>query len=316
MSSSENKDKYRAFCRTEATIPIFSRDWWLDAVAGSEWWDVAVVERDSEIVASFPYVFKRIPLVRIIGMPRLTQTMGIWMSYPEWQKVATRLGYEKRIVTELIDNLPRFDIFKQRFHYSFTNWLPFFWRGFRQTTRYTYILEDISDLDRVYSEFRENIRREIKKAERLVEVSCDEDVELIYNLQELTFKRQNKRFPFSLELLRRVDSVCKERNCRKMFFAKDHRGRVHAALYFVWDEESGYYLLGGADPDLRTSGATSFLMWEAIKFASSVTRRFDFEGSMIESVERFFRGFGAIQKPYFYIYKRNNIFKFFPYTDV
>ncbi|KZZ15518.1 hypothetical protein A3751_17170 [Oleiphilus sp. HI0080] len=42
-------------------------------------------------------------------------------------------------------------------------------------------------------------------------------------------------------------------------------------------------------------------MWEAIKFASTVTKRFDFEGSMIEPIERFFRGFGAMQKPYFQI---------------
>jgi hypothetical protein len=40
-------------------------------------------------------------------------------------------------------------------------------------------------------------------------------------------------------------------------------------------------------------------MWEAIKFASTVTKRFDFEGSMIEPVERFFRAFGAKQTPYF-----------------
>jgi hypothetical protein len=39
-------------------------------------------------------------------------------------------------------------------------------------------------------------------------------------------------------------------------------------------------------------------MWEAIKFASTVTESFDFEGSMIEPVERFFRAFGARQTSY------------------
>lgn len=37
-----------------------------------------------------------------------------------------------------IDNLPKFDYFNMNFHYSITNWLPFYWRGFKQTTRYTY----------------------------------------------------------------------------------------------------------------------------------------------------------------------------------
>ena len=59
--------------------------------------------------------------------------------------------------------------------------------------------------------------------------------------------------------------------------------------------------MGGGDPEFRNSGATSLLMWNAIQFASTVSQIFDFEGSMIESVERFFRGFGAVQTPYFSI---------------
>lgn len=56
-------------------------------------------------------------------------------------------------------------------------------------------------------------------------------------------------------------------------------------------------ILGGGDPELRSSGATSLCMWEA----SGVTSRFDFGGSMLESVEYFIRGFGAVQIPCFSI---------------
>ena len=31
----------------------------------------------------------------------------------------------------------------QNFHYGITDWLPFYWEGYRQTTRYTYMLKDI-----------------------------------------------------------------------------------------------------------------------------------------------------------------------------
>jgi len=61
--------------------------------------------------------------------------------------------------------------------------------------------------------------------------------------------------------------------------------------------------MGGADSELRNSGATSLCMWEAIKHAATVTKRFDFEVSMIEPIERFFRAFGAILMPYFRITK-------------
>ena len=70
-------------------------------------------------------------------------------------------------------------------------------------------------------------------------------------------------------------------------------------MLIIWDDQSAYYLVGGGNPELRNSGATSLCMWEAIKFASTVSKKFDFEGSMTESIERFFRGFGAVQKSYY-----------------
>ena len=74
----------------------------------------------------------------------------------------------------------------------------------------------------------------------------------------------------------------------------------------MWDENSAYYLMGGGDPDLRNSGAASLVLWEAIKHASTVTGKFDFEGSMNESIERFFRGFGGRQELAFNVSKTNS----------
>ena len=83
-----------------------------------------------------------------------------------------------------------------------------------------------------------------------------------------------------------------------MLFAQDASGHVHAVLYVVWDRNAAFHLLSGADPELRTSGAGSLLMWEAITRARAVTDVFDFEGSMLKPVERFFRAFGSRQTPY------------------
>jgi hypothetical protein len=48
-----------------------------------------------------------------------------------------------------------------------------------------------------------------------------------------------------------------------------------------------------SDSFYRSSGANSLLLWEAIKFASSVSKCFDFEGSNIESIEAFIKQFGG-----------------------
>jgi hypothetical protein len=206
-------------------------------------------------------------------------------------------------MTELIEGLPRFDTFTQHFHHSVTNWLPFYWRGFEQTTRYTYVLEQLRDLDAVWKGMRENIRREVRKAKRSVVVRDDLGLDALYDLNRKTFGRQGRAIPYGPDLIARIDEACARRGCRRAFFAEDAQGRLHAALYLVWDPQAAYYLIGGGDPELRNSGATSLLMWEAIQFAASVTQTFDFEGSMIEPVERFFRAFGAAQKPYFRVSK-------------
>ena len=99
-------------------------------------------------------------------------------------------------------------------------------------------------------------------------------------------------------MLERVESACAPRGVRTMLFACDESGRVHAVAYMAWDERSAYYLMGGADPDLRTSGASSLLLWEAVMRARHVSAAFDFEVSMLRPVERFFRAFGGRQTPY------------------
>ncbi|WP_349353675.1 GNAT family N-acetyltransferase [Gracilimonas sp. BCB1] len=242
--------------------------------------------------------------MNLITMPPLTQTLGPWIK-PLPGKYSTQLSKEKELLNELIDKLPKFHFFRQRFHYSQKNWLPFYWNGFKQTTRYTYVLEDISNPDKIWDNMQGNIRREIKKASDVVHLEVTDDPNVMWDLWNLNFEHKGQEVQTNYEDFIRIDNACAEHNARKIFLAKDKHGNLHSAMYLIWDEQSAYYLIGGANPEYRTSGAASFLMYEAIKFASDKTKRFDFEGSMIESVERFFRGFGGVQTPYFEITKSN-----------
>ncbi|MBB6671707.1 GNAT family N-acetyltransferase [Cohnella nanjingensis] len=307
----DNKAKYRALCRANPDIPVINQDWWLDATVGEHQWDVLLVERGGEVVASLPYFKTRKLIFDVIDMPYLTLMMGIWIKYPRNQKYATRLSYEKEIYLEIIERLPNVDYYYQHFHWNITNWTTFYWRGFRQTTRYTYLFEDISDHDKLFAGFKEKTRNEIRKAEKIVKVVESDDIEAFHRLNKMTFDRQQVPMPHSLDFIKKVDEACKARDCRKLMFALDEDGQIHAAVYIVWDSECAYYLLGGGDPELRNSGAASLLLWEAIKRLSAVTKKFDFHGGMHEPVESFFRAFGAVQKPYFQISKINGkLFKF------
>lgn len=298
-----NKEKYCDLCKIESSIPISSQEWWLDAVCGEDNWDVVLVEKGGQIVASWPYYMKRKYGFNMITMPALTQTMGVWLRYPEGQKYAKKLAFEKEVFTELVEKLPQVDMFIQNFHYSITNWLPFYWLGFEQTTRYTYRIEDLSDHEKIWSNFSDSARRDIRKGEKNIIVRSDLGIDKFLVVNGLTFARQNMVMPYTNEFVKSLDNACMAHNARKIFFAEDAQGRIHAVLYIVWDSNSARGVMGGGDPELRNSGAYSRLMWEAIKFASTVSSSFDFCGSMIESVEHSFRSFGARQIPYFQITK-------------
>lgn len=299
------KENYRKFCQQTDGIPIFSAGWWLDAVCGQESWDVALLERNGEVIAGWTYYIEKRYGLQWMVMPPLTQSMGLWILYPANQRYAKRLAYEKEIVDELLVKLPPVAYFRQNFHYSVTNWLPLCWRGFQQTTRYSYVIERLTDLDEVFAGFAHAKRKNIKKAEGLVSVKQDLSAREFYDHHVMTLAKQDARISYSWELFQRLYRAGYERGAAKTFYAVDRENQIHAALFIVWDRRSAYDLISTIDPDYRHSGAASLLIREAIKYVSDKTERFDFEGSMTESVENSFRQFGAVQKPFFSVSKLN-----------
>lgn len=278
---------------------IFQQPWWLETVAPGSWDQVTAVKGE-EVRGRLPYLKTSRMGITLSMLPPLTPHLGPWIK-PSEGKYANRLSNEKRVLDELIQGLPKFDYFKQNFNYHIENWLPFYWAGFSQTTRYTYVLDDISDPDKVWEGIQGNIRREIKKARKQVSVEETSDIEELWKLHRLTFERQNSETNHSKEEVKRVADAVTNRNSGKIFIARDSDEKPHAAILVVWDQQSAFYLLGGADPELRNSGASSLLLWHAIQYVANKTRKFDFEGSMLKPIERFFRGFGAHQKRYFQI---------------
>ena len=300
----QKRNQYEIFLRSMEHIPVFYEAWWLDAISHDSW-DYVSVSRNNEIFAALVYTYSKKYIFNVVHNPLLTPYQGIINKYPPNQKMTTRLEYEKDIFNQLIEQLPSFDYYDQKFRPEFTNWLSFRWKGFSQTTCYSYVLEDISDVQEVFKNFRDNIKSDIRKAQKNLTVE-DGDVESFYRLNSLTFSRQGMKVPYELETVMRIDRALSERNRRKIFIARDEQGRAHSGVYIIWDDRKAYYLMGGSDPSLRNSGATSLCLWNAINFASGFVNEFDFEGSDIEAVERFFRAFGAKQHQYFHIKKINS----------
>ena len=298
-------------CASNEDLPLFFYDWWLDAVCGPENWDVvfATHPKSGEISGFLPFFEKRAAgIFSGITMPPLTMFLGPWLT-KKGNSDYRNIQIQKEVISELIDQIPKFDYFVQYCHYDFQFWLPFYWRGFRQSTAYSYVIEDINDLENVWSKIQGNRKGDIRKAQSKfgVSVTTEDNTDRLFELTEMTFRRQSISSHLSRELIDRVFDTCRSRDRCKIMTAVDREGRAHASVLIVWDKARAYYLLGGSDPKWRNSGALSAVIWEAIQQCSGTVSSFDFEGSMIEPIEFFFRGFGGVPMPYYRISKDRSI---------
>lgn len=300
------KDVFKNWCSKHPEIPLFLQYDWLSTIAEPHNWDVALVGSNNDVQAFMPYFRKRKLQFDIITVPPLTPYLGPWIHYPEGQKEATRLSFEKKMMEQLIEQLPKTDKFIQYFHPEITNWLPFHWNAFEQSTRYTYLIDDMSDSDKLYENLQGNIRREINKAKKTLTVSETKDASILHHLKVKDYQAKGQEINYTQDYFERIYKMLSEKGAGKIWVAKDDKGNVVASLLLAWDADSAYYLAGALESEKKNTGAMSLLMWTAILYASGVTKKFNFEGSMVEPIERFFRAFGAKQTPYFEIRKTDS----------
>ena len=307
IQMSNNKLDYIKFAKEEP-IPLYLQPWWLDSVCSSDGlsWDVLLYKKGGHIWGSFVYISKYKMGYKILTIPKLTQITGLYIKYPKNQKYSKKIAWEKEIMQYFINKLPHFDFLNITLHHSITNWLPFKWAGFKQSTIYTYVIEDLQDLDKVYNNFDHHARNNIKKAlKHGVEVIDSNDINTFYEINKITFENQDLPMPYSFSFIKNLYNSGKRNNSVKMKFAiKDKK--IYSVMLSFYDKKTLYTIAGSSDRNINTYGAEYLLYWEMMKFASQKGLSFDFEGSIIERIEKRNRYFGAIQKRYFDISKSNS----------
>jgi hypothetical protein len=278
---------------------LFCFSWWLDAVAGEAWRPNAL-EADGAVVAAWPTVVRKSSFGELhVGAP-LTPFLGPLLSPPAGANEIRRRATEIKQLELLLGLIEPCAHIEARCNPAFDYWTPLSWHGFSQTTRYTWRLPDLGDLDAVFRGLRENVRREIRKARKQGIIVAEGTLADLEAVHDETVRRQGlaASAPANRAALSRIEAAAAPRGARTILVARDAAGRVHASGYFVHDERYVYYLLGASHGEYRTSGSPSLLMWRALELAAGRGLAFDFEGSMVRGVERFFRSFGGVPTPY------------------
>lgn len=310
--SDSSQARYRELCRA-TWVPLHFQPWWLDAVCGGPGrWNVSLAtDRGGQITGVLPYSLTRRLGLAAVVLPPFTSYAGPWYFYPQNPefKAVSRLAFEKSVGAELIRQLPRHVFFRQNFRPEIANWLPFHWAGFRQTTRYTYVLDSSVGTQTLQENWENTLRTDLKKARAATRIVVSEpsgtlptdrtDRDLLFDLYQKSRRRQGLPPSRHRTAFQRLYAALGERGAAFAAIARDrHTDAPHAGIFLAHDQRQAALLFTGMDPAHKASGAVLGLLESALYFCLERGLILDFEGSMHPNVERVFRAFGGRLTPY------------------
>ena len=153
-------------------------------------------------------------------------------------------------------------------------------------------------------------RRNIISAEKAgIQVEIGAGLDSILRLREMSFERQDLT-PLYEQVAHTIERALRSADRCLAFLARNKEDKPVGGVWIVWDEKRAYYLLGGYDHAAKSNNAVALAMWRAIQYTAVNLRltEFDFEGSVIPPVERFFRKFGGTLTPSYRVrYRRPSV---------
>lgn len=288
-----------SFVKSSLNGTIFHNSFWLKALGNNfDLWGLYI---KGNLKGGFVAPYKKFFGKKIIHPQFLTPYAGLVLEKYEGSNVR-KISYEKKVVEKFarfLKNKYKWGILN--LHPCVNNVMPFIWENYHAIPRYTYI-KDIKDMKKVWEEMDKKLRNEIKKGiSNGLTIEVEDSFEKALKLVEKSYKRNKKEF--RSKMMRKYFFETKRQELCKSFICKDKKGQDIAAAVQVWDNKRMYNLLNGYDEKLRSTGAVSLCIYESMKFASNELscEEFDFEGSMIPSIESFFRKHGGQLSIYFQI---------------
>lgn len=276
---------------------------YLDIIAPG--WQAIEVIDEGKLVAVMPLNIKRKGGYTYSLQPPFAQFWGIILREDNQTNPYRAYSWKRKAVMAVLEAMPEsIKLFAHTFSPEFDYATPFHWKGYELHTRYTYRLPMEDDADTQWAKLDKSKRSEITHAQKAGVVV--EQCENVEHVLPLFLANQAEGKPVlghaSVETFRRLASYLMAGNGGRLLVAKKDDVVVAAGL-FVYENNRCIYLTGAQDADQRKLGGMNAFLWEAIRQNAGPGRIFDFEGSMMEPVEAFFRGFGAVPVPYLFIQK-------------
>ncbi len=273
---------------------IFHQPWWLNTVSGGDYQEVSV-RSGGRIVGRFPYIARHIwGSFTSCEMPPLTHFLG--PAIDEGRGAAcNRLLRRAQITRDLLRLVPRSTGFWQKLHRGTTDVLAYQELGYTTTVQFTFeVLPAPAHI--LWQQMRDKTRNAIRRAEEryVVVPVTDYDALATFYIRNLAERGQTSRH--DRRLITGICDAAVTRQQGRALAVTTPGGALAAAIFYVWDARSAYYLLS-TRAQSASNGAVSLLLWDAMQDIAARGLIFDFDGVASAGSALFFTGFGGRVAP-------------------
>lgn len=286
-----NDEKWNDCVKHCSANLVYAFTWYLDEICPN--WQGVITENDQEYLSCFPVPQRK--------------KFGINYIYPPF--FIQQLGLFSRDATE--SALPYLHLLSSKFKWielnlNYLNQLP------TATEKCNLILSLKAAYATILSRYSSNHKRNLTKAQNQgIQIVEEKQVDTAIALfrqdkgQTLTKLKQHHYQSFK--------KVCQIAHSKGLFFGLSaimQDKTICSALFFKYKNRITFIFSGNSQKGKET-GALFLLLDAVIQKYANQNFLLDFEGSENEGLQRFYKGFGSIHEPYYFI-KQNQLG--FPYN--
>ena len=299
---SKQKDRYRRYgdlkSEDNGYMPIFYQAWWLDLVAGDQW-DVVLEESNEEIQGIWPMTKQHKGFLTYLGSAPFTPYLGPWVLVDSTSSEKTVSTYRKyrKIVQSLLDVSSNYRMQKLYLHPDTPSWVPMYEAGYTIGQRLTYRLSLRQTLEDIRLGYDSSIRNHINVAHSQVTLGKTLDLEAFMHCQRQSIGETPEFLWLRSAMGQQWLQTILDRDVATIY-ATFHQDTIVATALIVRDTRYSYLLMIGSDGNAGIRGLHQILIDYCIEQEHRKSTYFDFEGSMIPSVETHFRNYGGEQVSY------------------
>ena len=295
-----DESKWNQCVKKSINSKVYALSWYLDVVAFS--WD-GLIYGDYELV--FPIVKKNFYFFKKLYVPLFCQQLGPFSPFPN-------LLINYKIINDLLVFLNNhYSLFEFSVnHYAANYYKECISKNYVKTQFFDRVNLELnleSSYQNIFSNYSKNTKRNLDtnlNASLYVNTIIDAKVFLNFFKKYINHKANLTIRDYSI--VYNLIQVCMKKKIGFLYGVYDSQNNLLGCAFFIYFLKR-HILLFNASNHKSNHSIMTYLIDNYIKDNCLKDEVLDFEGSNIEGVKRFYKGFGSLEKNYIYI-KKNRYF--------